>query len=201
MSGITSFRNVISRGGARGNQFRVFLQFPIALGIVNAANAARDAQFLCEGASLPGQNLGIAMLNYRGRQVKLAGERIFDNWDITVINEENFGLHNAFEQWANAINNLNDNSGVLNSLDYMVNLNVQQLDRNDNVLKEYTFRDAWPVSISPIQLNFGDNDNIERFTVSFAIDSFDSSATIAVNNSATTSTNAVANALVSAFTR
>ena len=162
---ILNFKSSLLGGGARPNQFRVTLNFPT---FVNAASAATKAQFLCEATSLPGQTINVASLMYRGREVKLAGERRFDNWQISVINDVDFDIHNAFESWMQQINNKQENSGITNPLQYTVNMNVEQLDRNGITLKKYTFQDAWPVTISPIQLNFGDNDNVERFSVEIA---------------------------------
>lgn len=162
---ILNFKSSLLGGGARANQFRVTLNFP---GFVDGATAATKAQFLCEAASLPGQTIGVATVMYRGREVKLAGERRFDNWQITVINDTDFDIHNAFEAWMEAINNKQENTGITNPLQYTVNMNVEQLGRNGETLKKYTFQDAWPVAISPIELNFADNDNVERFRVEFA---------------------------------
>lgn len=170
---ILNFKTSLLGGGARANQFRVTLNFP---SFVNGTSAANKAQFLCEAASLPGQTIGVAPLMYRGREVKLAGERRFDNWQITCINDTDFDIHNAFETWMQQINNKQENSGLTNPLLYTVNMNVEQLDRNGITLKKYTFQDAWPVAISPIQLNFGDNDNIERFQVELAYGWFETEA-------------------------
>lgn len=164
---ILNFKSSLLGGGARANQFRVTLNFP---SFVNGAAAAGNkAQFLVEAASLPGQSIGVATVMYRGRPVKLAGERNFDNWQITVINDNDFDLHNAFESWMETINSKEQNTGQVNPLQYTVNMNVEQLNRNGATMKKYTINDAWPVAISPIQLAFGQNDDVERFTVDFAI--------------------------------
>jgi hypothetical protein len=162
---ILSFKTALKAGGARANQFRVTLNFP---SFVNGTSAATKAQFLCNATSLPGQAVNITQVMYRGRQVKLAGERTFDNWQVTVLNDNDFDVHNAFESWMQQINNKQENSGMINPLQYTVNMNVEQLDRNGVTLKKYTFQDAWPTMISPIALNFGDNDTVETFTVDFA---------------------------------
>lgn len=170
---ILNFKAALIGGGARANQFRVTLNFPT---FVAGTAAANKAQFLCEAASLPGQTIGIAPLMYRGREVKLAGERRFDNWSISVINDTDFDIHNAFESWMQQINNKQENSGLTNPLSYTVNMNVEQLDRNGITLKKYTFQDAWPVAISPIALSFNDNDNVERFSVEIAYGWFETEA-------------------------
>lgn len=183
---VTQFLQTLKQGGARGNQFRVTLTFPAVAsgGLI----AATKSQFLCDSASLPGQNVGITSMMYRGRQVKLAGERTFDNWEVQCVNDGDFSIHNAFESWMQAVNNKRDNTGLLDVAAYTVTMQVEQLDRNDNTLKMYQFIEAFPVNISPIRLDFSDNDTIERFTVSFAYQSFDATAFTA--GVATLSTNA-----------
>jgi hypothetical protein len=171
---ILNFKAALLGGGARANQFRVTLGFPSF--VANSSIAASNAQFLCTAASLPGQTINVAPVMYRGREVKLAGERRFDNWQITVLNDTTFDIHNAFEAWMQKINNKQENSGITNPLQYTVNLNVEQLDRNGLTLKKYTFQDAWPVSISPIQLNFGSNDQVEEFQVELAYGWFETEA-------------------------
>lgn len=178
MSSILNFKNALLGGGARANQFRVTLNFPDF--VTSGTSAATKAQFLCEAASLPGQTIGITPVMYRGREVKLAGERRFDNWQITVINDNDFDIHNAFEQWMQRINSKQENTGLQNPLLYTVNMNVEQLDRNGASLKKYTFNDAWPVSISPINLSFGENDQVERFNVEFAYGWFDAEASTGI---------------------
>ena len=170
---ILNFKASLLGGGARANQFRVTLNFP---SFVNGTSAANKAQFLCTAASLPGQTINVAQLMYRGRQVKLAGERVFDNWQVTILNDTDFDVHNAFENWMQNINNKQENSGMTNPLQYTVSMSVEQLDRNGVTLKMYTFQDAWPVTIAPIALSFGDNDTVESFTVDFAYSWFEAAA-------------------------
>ncbi len=168
---ISGFRNAVG-GGARPNQFRVRLNFPAV--IPNGVNAARAGEFLCEAAQLPGSILGVAQAMYRGRRIPLAGERQFQPWVFTVVNDVNFTLRNAFEQWSHYINNVRDNTGVTQPQLYSTDMSIDHLDRNDNIVKTYQFYSAWPVSVDPIQLNFGDNDNLERFNVTLEYINFDS---------------------------
>lgn len=166
MASITEFRNALLGGGARPNQFTVELTFP---GFVNGGSAAgRSAQFLCDAASLPGSYVGIARTFYRGREVKLAGERQFQNWQVRVVNDTDFKIRDAFESWSNTINGVRDNNGLTNPNTYTANMSVHQLDRNGVTVKSYTFVDAWPVSVSDIQLDFGQNDVLETFSVELA---------------------------------
>lgn len=161
---ILDFKANLVGGGVRANQFRVDLTFP---SISGSGDAGRKAQFLCNAASLPGSTIGVAPIYYRGREVKLPGERVFQNWQITVINDD-FSIRDAFEDWMNAINDVQENTGELDPLSISAQLTVTQLDRNDNELKKYDFVDAWPVQLGDIQLSFADNDKIEEFTVELA---------------------------------
>lgn len=167
---ILAFKSALLGGGARANQFRVTLNFPAS---IDSTTAANKAQFLVESASLPGQNIGIATVFYRGREVKLAGERRFNNWRVQIINDNDFDIHTAFEKWMQMINNKAENTGTINPTQYTVDMNVEQLDRNGGSLKKYTFKDAWPVSISDINLGFDQNDAVEKFAVEFAIGWFE----------------------------
>jgi hypothetical protein len=174
MSSISEFRGALLGGGARPNQFRVELTFP---GFVSGGSAAgRAAQFLCDAASLPGSYVGVARAFYKGREVKLAGERVFQNWQIRIINDNDFKIHDAFEDWSNKINGVRDNNGLTNPNTYTANMTVHQLDRNGVTVKSYTFVDCWPTQITDIQLDFGRNDEIENFTVDLAYSYWEASA-------------------------
>ncbi len=169
---ISSFKAALTNGGARPNQFRARLLFPAV--ISGGAAAARAGEFLCEATQLPGSVLGVAQAMYRGRRVPLAGDRQFQPWSFTVINDANFTIRNAFEAWMHYINNVRDNTGVSNPLLYSVDMGIDHLDRNDNVIKTYNFRSAFPVNVDPINVNFGDNDNLERFNVTVEYVNWDS---------------------------
>ena len=105
---------------------------------------------------------------YRGREVKLPGERTFQNWQITIINDTDFAIRNAFEDWMNVINDVAENSGITNPNIITSDMYVTQLDRNNEDLKKYSFVDCWPVNMSDIQLSFDANDRVEDFTVELA---------------------------------
>jgi hypothetical protein len=99
--------------------------------------------------------------------VKLAGERIFDPWTVTIINDTEMSLRKPFEEWMNGMNDLELNTGVLTPTDYQADIIVQHLDRNDEVLMEYTLFNSFPINMSEIGLQYGQNDVIEEFTVTF----------------------------------
>ena len=163
MATISDFRAQLRQGGARSNQFKVTLTFPAAAA---AGQAARAASFLCNATSLPAVTIEDINLPYRGRPVHFAGERSFAPWNITVINDGDFLIRNAFERWSNYIANFDATNGTINPADYQVQLKVEQLDRNDAVLKSYEFFDAYPTDLGQIALAY-DNPNIETFDVTF----------------------------------
>ena len=113
----------------------------------------------------------------RGRAVKIAGDRTIPNWTITVLNDTSFKLRNAFERWQNGINNMTDNEGLTNPVDYQVDAFVDHLDRNGNTIKSYTLRGAYPVNIGEIALDYDEKTEIETFTVEFAYQLFESNTT------------------------
>ena len=156
-------------GGARPNQFRVKLGFPAYV-----VGADPSYSLLVTGA-LPASNVNPAIIQYRGREVKLAGERIFDPWTITVVNDSEFSLRAPFEEWMNGMNDRESNEGVLTPRDYMTDIVVEHLDRNDKVLPNgvYTLRNAFPIQMSEIALNYAQNDIFEEFTVTWQYTHYD----------------------------
>jgi hypothetical protein len=162
---VDQFKAAMIGGGARANQFFVALSFPTYVTLGGAATA--QAAFLVNAAALPGSIVQPTIVPYRGREVKFAGERIFQPWTITVMNDVSFNIRNSLERWMAGINGLENNTGRTNPRDYQTNLTVTQLDRNNNPLKIYTLASAFPVDLSDITLNYGDNDTIEQYTVTF----------------------------------
>lgn len=159
---ISKFKGLLGAGGARPNQFRILLSFPSYVAVPNP-----EYSLLVTGAAVPASNVNPTLVQYRGREVKLAGERIFDPWTITIVNDTEFSLRRPFEEWMNGMNNLVDNTGVLTPRDYQIDLEVEHLDRNDEVLQTYKLHSAFPINMSEIALQYGQNDVIEEFTVTF----------------------------------
>jgi len=166
MSNISDFKGQLIGGGARPNLFAVSMQFPPAVNFVDTVNA----EFMIKAASLPSSVIGPIEVSYRGRKLKIAGDRTFENWSITVLNDTNMALRTAFESWMELITqNAQNVSTAVPTLDgYMCNLAVSQLDRAGNTTKSYAFIDAWPVNVQAIDLNYETNDAVEEFTVEFA---------------------------------
>jgi hypothetical protein len=174
MANINDFKAKLAGGGARANQFKVTMPFP---GYAQVGGEIEDLAFLCTTAQIPAMNVGLVNVPFRGRQIKIAGDRTFADWSITVLNDTNFKLRNAFERWQNGINNMSDNEGLSNPVDYQVDAFVDQLDINGNTLKSYTLRGAFPTEVAAIDLNFGTNDEVETFGVTFQYQYFETNTT------------------------
>lgn len=164
---ISDFKNKLSGGGARPNLFEVVLAFPGDLGI--GENVLTDSRFLVKTAALPASNVAPIDVAFRGRLLKIAGDRTFDTWTITVINDTDFVIRGAFERWMNSINNVVNATGSTNPADYQADAFVYQLDRDGSVLRKYKFHDVFPTNISQIDLSYDSSDTIEEFTVELQV--------------------------------
>ena len=174
MANINDFKAVLKGGGARGNQFQVTMPFP---GFAAVGGETRVMSFLCKATNLPGMTLGEVPVPFRGRQLFIAGDRVFDAWTTTIMNDTDFLIRNAMERWMNGINALSDNSGLENPSDYQVDAFVDQLDRAGQVIKSYTFRGLWPLTIAPIELAYDGNDAVEEFEVTYRYQFFEANTT------------------------
>ena len=194
---LSKFQSKLQGGGARPNLFEVSIpNLPDAA--KNSTPAAtwgseeqEDFTIMCKGAQLPASTIGSIDVPYRGRILKVAGDRTIENWSITVINDENFNIRNAMEAWMNSIARLSNNTGAVNPDSYMTDAYVYQLGRGYSSgrqsttnsttadgekvtpLKSYKFIDIFPVSVSSIDLSYDSSDTIEEFTVDFAVQSFE----------------------------
>lgn len=175
MAQIADFKAQMIGGGARPNQFYVQLTFPqyVGLGVV----AGQQAQFLCRAAQLPASTIEPITTLYRGRPVQFAGERTFAPWAVSIYNDTSFNIRNALEVWQNGIQNYDTTLGKTSPSQYQVDLSVYQLDRSGAIIKHYTFKDAMPINIGPIQLDFDQQNQIEQFDVEFTYNYFTSNTT------------------------
>lgn len=170
------------KGGARPNQFKVELSLPARLRsrIRNSANAQNQMKFMIKAASIPASNLGMVDVPFRGRQFKVAGDRTFDQWNVTALNDVDFDIRNAFEQWSDLIiGHVNHGQAdeVDNQGDYMADAEVHQLDRNGKIIKSYNFVGIWPSNIGEIALSFDSNDQVEEFPVTLNYQWWESNTT------------------------
>lgn len=164
---VNEIRSQLTLGGARGALFQV--------AFTNPANSIADIKvpFLVRSAALPASELGTIEVPYFGRKVKLAGDRTFGDWSVTVINDEDFLIRNAMEEWSNTINSLQTNLRSFGSaapLLYKSTAEVTQFSKTGVPLRVYKFNGIFPTSISAIDLNWADTDSIEEFQVSFQYD-------------------------------
>ena len=195
---LSKFHSKLQGGGARPNLFEV--QIP------NLPDAATDStpkadwgtdiqenfSILCKAANLPASNIASIDVPFRGRTLKVAGDRTIDNWTVTIINDENFAIRTVMEAWMNSIARLSNNTGATRPESYMIDAEVHQLGRgysqgtqsgrnSDSAgdtkvtpLKSYKFIDIFPVSVAAIDLSYDSSDTIEEFTVEFAVQSYES---------------------------
>lgn len=168
MASIDTFKGKLIGGGARPNLFKVFVNFPSETG-----GNTELASFMIKGAQLPASVIAPIEVPFRGRKLKIAGDRTFEPWTITVINDTNMEVRRAFEAWMNLINrngeNVSDYQTANGALGYMTDMRVVQLDRSLNETEigtySYDIIGAFPTNISAIDLNYETNDTIEEFTV------------------------------------
>ncbi|MNE23929.1 T4-like virus tail tube protein gp19 [compost metagenome] len=161
---ISKFKAALKGGGARANRFEVLVSFP---GFAGTNDAIRKTAFLCSSTQLPGSTLGVIEQPFRGRTLKLAGDRVFDEWEVTFVNDTDFDIRNSFERWHNFINSYNSNTGSTIPDEYMSTVTIYQLDNSDNRIKEYTLLLAWPSVVAPIEVAQDSNDQLELFSVTF----------------------------------
>ncbi len=201
---ISDFKSYLKKGGARPNLFMVRLSFPnlstIAdiggAGSTSSSGLSTQTEFLVKTAQIPASNIGTIEVPFRGRMLKVAGDRTFEPWSVTVINDGSFEIRKAFETWSRGINALTENVsqlgyGANGGASYCQDMTVFQLSRdgqtpsrtpsNPNapgadgmeIVRAYKFYDAWPSAISAIDLSYESNDQIEEFTVEFQYNFFE----------------------------
>ena len=173
MASINDFKANLIGGGARANQFRVTITPPpgIAIGL-----DVRRTSFMCKGSNLPAQELTPIEVPFRGRKIYIAGDREFsETWTTTFINDTDFMIRNALERWSNGINDLALNTGVIDPADYQTDLFVEQLDRDDTILKSYVFKNSWPTTVAAVALSSADATSLETFDVTWRFQHFEAS--------------------------
>ena len=181
---ISSFKAQLAGGGARANMFSVNLNWPGLLTEAQQPSTA-NAAFLISATNLPGMTIGEVAVPFRGRNLYLAGDRTFEAWTITVLNDIGFTIRNAFEIWMNGINSMSDNTGAEDPGDYQVQTSVSQLDKAGDFVKTYNFKGMWPTTLSNIDVSAETNDAVETFEVTLRYDYFEA-ATVAADGTTET---------------
>ncbi len=157
MATIDQFKANLIGGGPRANRFKVFIP-----------RTGNKIEFLCKAAQIPGSSFGDITVKHMGNTLKLPGDRIFEDWTVTIINDVNFEVRTGLEAHMNEIQG--EGTGVgSTSLDYLVDRAfVEQLDKGDNVLARYEFFNMYPKQVAPITLDYDNGDAIETFDATFA---------------------------------
>ena len=166
---VAEFRANMVGDGARPNLFQVSLTFPTIA--ANGTAAAQKATFMAKAAQLPGSTIGQVPVYYFGRELKFAGNRTFADWSLQIINDEDFTVRRAIESWMNAINSHSGNirsTGAASPSGYTVDAEVTQFGKTGDILKTYKFVGMYPIDLAPIELDWGSNDTIEEYGVTFA---------------------------------
>ena len=165
---IDDFKSAFIGGGARANQFEVRLTFPEA-----AQSSSGDrSRFLVKSAALPGQAIDEVAVEFKGRTLYVAGDRTFETWTTTVINDESFNVRTDIEKWLNLINSMRDNVGVLSPSLYMQDIGVIQYSKNGAPIKAYELINCWPISVGQIDLSWDTRSEIETFDVTWRYTDF-----------------------------
>lgn len=187
----SEFRSALVLDGARPNLFQVSMTFPrltsvpsFTTGPAGAASASNKFTFMCKTAQLPGSTVSAVPVFYFGRQLNFTGNRSFPEWSVTIINDEDFIVRKAFEKWMSGLNshatNVRDRL-FTNAEDYQVDAYVTQFGKTKTVEKQYKFVGMFPIDVSPIELDWGANDTIEEFAVTFAYQWWESDTTDSSN--------------------
>ena len=165
---IEEFKAVLQGGGVRPTMFQVEMAFPDAV-VVDPTQADNEGTYLIKAAQLPASTVGFVEVPFRGRKLKVSGDRTFEDWSVTVTNDVSFGLRKGFEKWSELIQNMNFALGSNELNDYFASAVVRQLDRDGNQLRAYRFEGIWPTEVAAIELDFDTTDQVEEFGVTFKV--------------------------------
>ena len=171
--GIDDIKAQLRGGGARPNLFQVKMNFPALV----IKDNPQSYTYMCKMASLPGSTIAPIEVPFRGRKLQIAGDRTFDPWSITVINDTDFAVRNAYEDWMNMINEHKRNTGLTDPTSYMADMIVEQLDKDGSVLKKYDIRGTFPTTLGAIELDYGSENVIEEFEVELQVQYWESDTT------------------------
>jgi len=155
---IDTFKGVLPGGGARPTLFSVEL----------TGAEYYKVPFLAKAASLPASTLGTIELSYFGRKVKVAGDRTYAEWSITIINDEDFTIRNGLENWHAKVNHASSN--LRSMTNYKSDAKVHQYGKTGNKIRTYNFVGLWPSEIGAIELAWDTNDAVEEYTVTLQYD-------------------------------
>jgi len=170
--GVDDFKSKLIGGGARANLFKATINFP-----GYAGGDVELTSFMIKAAQLPSSIMNPITIPFRGRQLQIAGDRIFEPWTVTVINDSGMEVRNAFERWMNGINQHNANTGLTNPTDYQADMIIEQLNKAGEVTKRYDIRGTFPTNISAIEVSYDAENTIEEFAVELQVQYWESDTT------------------------
>ena len=170
--GVDDMKAKLVGGGARPNLFKVTMAFPSYV----TANVEL-ASYMCKATSMPASTIAPIAVPFRGRTLQVAGDRTFDPWSVTIINDTDFNVRNSFEQWMNGINQHKQNKGLTQPSSYMADMIVEQLDKDGTVEKTYNIRGTFPTNLGAIELNYESENAIEEFEVELQVQYWESDKT------------------------
>ena len=170
--GVDDMKAKLVGGGARPNLFKVTMAFPSYV----TANVEL-ASYMVKATSMPASTIAPITVPFRERQLQVAGDRTFDPWSVTIINDTDFNVRNSFEQWMNGINQHKQNTGLTQPSSYMADMIVEQLDKDGTVEKTYNIRGTFPTNLGAIELSYDSENAIEEFEVELQIQYWESDKT------------------------
>jgi hypothetical protein len=165
---IEDFKASLQGGGVRPTMFEVEMTFPGDI-VADPTQSTNDGIFLIKAASLPASVISSISVPFRGRELKVSGDKSFEDWTVTVVNDNTFGLRKAFEEWSEKIQNHNYALGANTLEEYFSSAIVRQLDRDGQQLRAYQFKGIWPTNVAAIDLSFNPGTEIEEYQVTFAV--------------------------------
>lgn len=178
---INEFRSRLQGGGARSSLFRVRVSNP-----PNAANLdSEEMSFMVKASSLPASTVGVIDVPYFGRTIKTAGDREFEDWTTTVINDEDFKIRDALERWSSAMASYSTQPGAIRQLgsdsnpySYVANATIEAFDKEGGIIKTVSLVNCWPQNIGAIELSWENQNQIQEFDVTWSFDYFQSDTAI-----------------------
>ena len=157
MATIDEFKSQLIAGGVRSNRFRVYIP-----------RMGSNIEFMCKTASIPGSTLPVVEVPFRGHKLKIAGDRTFEDWTITVINDVSFSTRTAVESWMGEIQEMDSGVGATD-LEYLVSrATISQLNRDDSIIATYELYNMYPQTVAQIDLSYDTADEIQTFDVTFS---------------------------------
>lgn len=177
-AGVFDFLANFRGGGARPNRYEVILTFPA--GVPNGVFAAEKISFTCTAATIPASMMGVAIVPYKGRQVKIPGDKTFDDWNVTIALDNDWLGRSVFERWHDLILGFRTNvadDGMINPIASFARAQVRQLDRADQIVQQYEVEGMFPSMVGEVQLGYDQNDMVALQPVTFAINNWSSDVT------------------------